>query len=573
MRIARRKDIDVMKGIAIVAVILYHMGILETGYLGVDIFFLINGFLLVPNVIREIEEGSFNYLRFLLKRISRLLPILILACVFCFSVGYFVMLPDDYENLCESIIATCIFSNNILAGMTTKNYWDVVNEYKPLMHTWYLGILMEYYVLLPILLIVYRKVCQIICKETKCKYHFFLVILSIISFIFFILPIVSDSDKFYFLPSRFFEITVGGIVGYVVCYSSDRIKNRAWKIIIFCLLIAVLLVGGFVHDNTILIIMTVGLGCAFLLSENNYLNNVVILRYIGERCYSLYIWHQIFLAFYRYTISDVITIPFVTAVILSTFLASELSFKLIEHKTWKRKSIMMFMTMFLSVVFLSGIVYLRAGVVRDVPELGITRNNVRRNMHAEYCDRIYNFDVDFREDGERFNVLVVGNSFARDWGNILLESEYAEKINLSYSFSFSEELIDRIQQADCIFVYADKSKVPDYLWSNVKNQDKVWGIGTKNFGKCNGTVYFKRFTDSYFDLYVKMEKSYEELNDLWAKEWGNNYINLIKEVQNEDGFVRVLTPKNNFISQDCRHLTEAGAEYYAEILQLEQYFE
>ena len=99
---------------------------------------MINGFLIVPNVIREIEEGTFKYLQFLLKRISRLLPVLICACA---------------------------FSNNILAGITTKNYWDVVNEYKPLMHTWYLGILMEYYVLLPILLIVYRKVCQTINKE------------------------------------------------------------------------------------------------------------------------------------------------------------------------------------------------------------------------------------------------------------------------------------------------------------------------------------------------------------------------------------------------------------------------
>ena len=154
-----------------------------------------------------------------------------------------------------------------------------------------------------------------------------------------------------------------------------------------------------------------------------------------------------------------------------------------------------------------------------------------------------------------------------------MESEYAEKINLSYSYSFSEDLIDRIQQADWIFVYADKSEVPDYLWDNVQNQDKVWGIETKNFGKCNGTVYFKRFTDSNFDLYVKMEEDYEELNNLRAEQWGNHYINLIKEVQNEEGLVRVFTPKKKFISQNCRHLTEAGAEYYAEILQLEQYFE
>ena len=82
-----------------------------------------------------------------------------------------------------------------------------------------------------------------------------MVILSIVSFIIFILPVVGDSDKFYFLPSRFFEITIGGIAGYVVCNLNGKIKNRAWIIINFCLLIAVLLMGSLVHDNTILIII------------------------------------------------------------------------------------------------------------------------------------------------------------------------------------------------------------------------------------------------------------------------------------------------------------------------------
>ena len=132
-------DIDVLKGIAIIGIITYYMGILKTGHVGVELFFLINGFLIVPSLIKEIDEGIFRYLQFLRKRMSRLLPVLIMSCALCFLLGYFAMLPNDFENLCKSLIATCVFSNNILAAITTKNYWDVINGYKPLVHTRYLG--------------------------------------------------------------------------------------------------------------------------------------------------------------------------------------------------------------------------------------------------------------------------------------------------------------------------------------------------------------------------------------------------------------------------------------------------
>ncbi len=98
-------------------------------------------------------------------------------------------------------------------------------------------------------------------------------------------------------------------------------------------------------------------------------------------------------------------------------------------------------------------------------------------MHAEYCDRVYDYDVDF-ESSNRLKVLAVGNSYARDFGNILLESESADECELSYSFWFDEALIDRIKKADRIFVFCYKDEVPDYLWKNIKNENIVYGIGT-----------------------------------------------------------------------------------------------
>lgn len=91
---------------------------------------------------------------FVENRVFRLWPLLLLAGVMCLGWGWLMMLPDDFENTVQSIVATNFFGNNVLQAITTKNYWDVVNEYKPLMHTWYVGLIMQFYIIVPMLLFV-----------------------------------------------------------------------------------------------------------------------------------------------------------------------------------------------------------------------------------------------------------------------------------------------------------------------------------------------------------------------------------------------------------------------------------
>ena len=143
----RRKDLDTLKAIAIIAVILYHLGVSPYGYLGVDLFFVINGFLITESLLRNAEAGTVSYGGFIVKRFCRLYPLVILSSLLSMLLGAISMLPDNYENVAMSVVASNLFSNNILAAITTKNYWDVVNNYKPLMHMWYLGILAEFYMI------------------------------------------------------------------------------------------------------------------------------------------------------------------------------------------------------------------------------------------------------------------------------------------------------------------------------------------------------------------------------------------------------------------------------------------
>lgn len=208
-----RKDLDALKGIAIIAVVLFHIGLLKSGYLGVDAFFVINGFLVVPTLYKKIVSGDFSYFGFMENKLLRLMPLVVIASFVCLLIGFIGMLPDNYENLAESVIASNIFSENILSAITTKNYWDVGNDYKPLMHLWYVGILFEFYLILPLLMLAFKKVTSWCRMDSEKGMMHFLGMLFVVSLLLYLLPFGKESDKFYFIQYRMFELLLGGFIG------------------------------------------------------------------------------------------------------------------------------------------------------------------------------------------------------------------------------------------------------------------------------------------------------------------------------------------------------------------------
>lgn len=221
---------------------------------------------------------------------------------------------------------------------------------------------------------------------------------------------------------------------------------------------------------------------------------------------------------------------------------------------------------------ISGMIYLHAGVVRDVPELGIEKANVHRGMHAEYCDIPYSWDKDF-ESSDKIKVVVIGNSFGRDWANILNESSISDEIEISYIYPRSKEVYeenkDRLLEADVVFRTFSSSTTDIYDdLPNIVPDDKLYIVGFKNFGSSNGIIYSHRNTEDYYEQTITLDDEVLRNNQILSEEYGDHYINMIEAVQNEDGSVKVFTDDQHFISQDCRHLTQYGAQYYARILDL-----
>jgi peptidoglycan/LPS O-acetylase OafA/YrhL len=117
MQIQYRNDIDGIRALAVVAVVLFHLGFLPNGFLGVDVFFVISGYLITGIIHRELKDGSFSVLRFYERRLRRIVPLVLVVCLVSLVVGCVLMLPDDLENLCQSIVASNFSANNILMYM------------------------------------------------------------------------------------------------------------------------------------------------------------------------------------------------------------------------------------------------------------------------------------------------------------------------------------------------------------------------------------------------------------------------------------------------------------------------
>ena len=222
-----RKDIDALKGLSIIAVVLYHIGLLKSGYLGVDVFFVINGFLIIPGLCNKIGADEFNYFAFLKKRVTRLLPMVVLASIACLIIGYFGMLPDNFENLAESVVASNLFSENILSAITTKNYWNAANDYKPLMHMWYVGVLFEFYLVFPVILLIARWFVGRMRVQSKNFLPHIVAGICLFSLIVYLLPYFSEKIKKVKTANKIFlskavVIATGGL-GRIIVPETDLI--------------------------------------------------------------------------------------------------------------------------------------------------------------------------------------------------------------------------------------------------------------------------------------------------------------------------------------------------------------
>jgi peptidoglycan/LPS O-acetylase OafA/YrhL len=576
-----RKDIDGLRAIAVIAVILFHFGFMPNGYLGVDIFFTISGFLITKIVYQESIEDRFSLINFYLRRIRRIIPLVLFTTFAALIIGVFVMLPDDFENLCQSIVSTNIFANNILLLITTGNYWDIANEYKPLMHTWSLGVEEQFYVIYPLIFI--------FCRGKRSRHILpLLSILTVVSILLFFLTL-NEGSKFYSIQFRFFELSLGGLAAIIF---KQRHISSFTTAVLAIITLSILVIDFNISDN-IKLLLIVCSSVGLLLPTNNedkvrslFFENKLLVA-IGKISFSLYMWHQIVLAYARYFVFEKITVSLAAILFAIILILSIFSYLIIEQPFRNKNMVttkkLLLITGISFVIICSSCFYLYSigGIIRDVPELDLYKASHefnqfdrKRNVHIEYNARIYDLDKKF-VDNKKIKVLVIGNSFSRDFANVLLESKLRDSIEISYVFNINtcEDMNERLDIAQFVFFTdLDTSEINKYRLNFKINLNKVYIVGPKNFGYNNGIFYNKRGNDNYCKQRVLINDRYIDRNNSLSIQWGKNYINLLSLFMDKQGKIPVFTPDCKFISQDCTHLTKAGAMYLASILDLDRIF-
>jgi peptidoglycan/LPS O-acetylase OafA/YrhL len=301
-KLSYRADIDGLRGLAILLVVIFHAfpNVISGGYVGVDVFFVISGFLITKLITKNIKDGSFSFLEFYGGRIKRLFPALILVLVFCYAVGWFTLYATEYAQLNKHILASSLFVLNIVLWFES-GYFDTASLTKPLLHLWSLGIEEKFYILWPLILFFTYK--------TKF-FTWMLGILFGISVAINLALVNTHPDMaFYFPLSRFWEICLGAILALWLDSPKAELrqfleKNRNYLscLGLACVLFAVAILdeeSGFPGWWAFLPTT----GTALLISTNqSWINQKVLsnkrLIWVGLISYPLYLWHWTILSFY-----------------------------------------------------------------------------------------------------------------------------------------------------------------------------------------------------------------------------------------------------------------------------------
>ena len=311
MSINYRPEIDGLRAIAVVAVILYHAQItifghqpFRGGFIGVDIFFVISGYLITSIILKEIfKTGNFSFKYFYERRVRRLLPALLLVMLVTFPFAWMYLLPSAFIDFSNSILYSLGFSSNLYFHFSGQEYGAENGLLKPFLHTWSLSVEEQYYILFPVCLLLTYK----FFKE-------YLIYILVISFLISIGLADWGSRKyvsatFYFLHTRMWELLLGSILAYFEINLGNRSKNKTCNLIMP--FIGLLLVGHSIlffndkipHPSFYTLSPVIGVCLIIWFSnKNEFVTKILSSKLfvgIGLISYSLYLWHYPIFAFYR----------------------------------------------------------------------------------------------------------------------------------------------------------------------------------------------------------------------------------------------------------------------------------
>lgn len=335
-----RKDIDGLRALAVLPVVLFHagFGFFSGGFVGVDVFFVISGYLITGIIFGEIAQEKFSILRFYERRIRRIFPALFAVLAFTLIAGLAIFLPEDLKALSGSIVAATLFVSNILFWRES-GYFDTAAEMKPLLHTWSLAVEEQFYIFFPLFLMVawrwglFRRSARIVKWLTWAA-----LLLSLAASIYGIR--YHDEATFYLLPTRAWELLLGSVIALGAV---PRVTRQWLREVLAALGIGLILYAVFVFDMTTPFpgeaALLPCLGAALIIyagrdaAEPTWAARLLGMRpfvFIGLISYSLYLWHWPLIVFTKYYMIFQLNQMQEAMVVLAALIVATLSWRYIE---------------------------------------------------------------------------------------------------------------------------------------------------------------------------------------------------------------------------------------------------
>lgn len=409
-----RYDINGLRAYAVAFVVLFHFGIsgFSAGFIGVDIFFVISGFLMTKIIFDKVISNDFSIINFILSRAIRIIPALLIVTVITFIIGWFILDPSQYKKYGAYAASSIVFLSNFLYWKKTGDYFSTNAHEIPLLHTWSLSVEWQFYILFPIVLLIIKRLFN---SEIKIKY--FIVLITLLSLLFSIYISKNNPTlSFFLLPSRAWEMLFGGLI--YLFFNSYK-NNNIFYIGIILLFISLI----FINSNTIwpgYMALIPVLGSSLILTSNK--NDSIILnnrlaQSLGDWSYSIYLWHWPIVFFLTYL--EFNNTYYKTIGILSSILLGFLSYKFVENPTrtylsnlGKYKSIFI---LFISTVLLFSIysiTFMKQGFISRSSEI-YKNNTVNIKMPRSndgWCFYDFNDDPSLKIGKEGLECTIGNNS-------------------------------------------------------------------------------------------------------------------------------------------------------------------
>ena len=569
-----RPEVDGLRAIAVLAVMLFHARVpqLPGGYLGVNIFFVISGYLITGILVQGEASGGLSLRQFYLRRVRRILPALLLTFALTTPLAYALLLPDGLENYGQSLLASALLANNLLLYLT-GGYWDLAAEFKPLMHTWSLGVEEQYYLLgVPIILWLLR------CGGPKLLTSGLATIAAVSLGAAVWLEASNPSLTFLILPTRGWELALGGLVA--LARTRGTAQSAQAPLLAVVGLIATLLPMGWydwkLSAPGIATLIPAGGAALFLLCSDGTrgagrMLAARLLVVIGLVSYSAYLFHQPLFALLRVT-SLTEPSPWALAAWIPVILgAAWASWRWVERPA--RDSARIGDRTVLLACGGGTLLAVATGLLFHV-NAGFVSRWVGRLGNIAYVDRVRRLASTKLEPVQRaHNVVVIGHSQARDFVNMALASDRLSEAQIRYievnscgpALPFNPA--ELATQADWAVFSIGLNGVSARCLMGWAGQLKAAGVhhvlalGSKQFGYSNaaamrlpvGQRYALRVPPRLLDLGADAE--------VRAVVPPGQFIDLFVLLSDARGSMPVFTPDRRFISQDGRHLTPAGARW------------